>query len=132
MARLKLRTGESYSSVGTALLEMAEAVRRDTPEQRFSPDGGMELSERFKSLFDERFVDGPPTLRATGDEGPVEDGVRLVLHFDRTVSEGGKTMRIVNVAVPDLTGKGRIDRDTGLSGIAEEAIGFITICGCAG
>ena len=113
-------------------LRLAEAVRRDTPEQRFSPDRGVELSERFKALFDERFVDGPPTLLKTGDDGPVEDGVHLVLHFDRTVSEGGKTMRIVNVAVPDFTGKGRIDRDTGLSGIAEEAIGFVTICGCAG
>lgn len=132
MARLKLKSGENYRSVGAALLEMAEAARREPPEQGISATEGVDPSERFKALFDERFVEGPPALRAAEEDLRVEEGVRLVLHFDRTVSEGGKTMRIVNVAIPDLTGKGGMERESALSGIAEEAIGFITVCGCAG
>lgn len=131
MARLKLKAGETYQSVGATLLQMAEAVRRDSPEQPFSAAPGADLSDRFKSLFDERFVDAPPTLREA-ESLPVEDGVRLVFHFDRTVTEKDRTMRVVNVAVPDLTGKGSVAEENGLSGIAREAIGFVAVCGCVG
>jgi hypothetical protein len=149
MARLRLKDGQTYRSVGHVVVKMAQAVHRDDAKESFDPDPAYDHEEEFQGLFEEPFLDVPAELKTFHEPSMDKDGVMVLFHFDRThrIEENGttRTVRVVNIAVPDFEGKTtsqnernapstqEAQKDTfDLTDVAAEAFGFIVICGCVG
>lgn len=71
------------------------------------------------------------------EEPPVPDGDRVLVqfHFDRTFSQQGQSdIRIVNIVVPDFTGKAIAGNNNvvtyNLNDVAEETFGFTILARC--
>lgn len=145
MARLLLKPGETYRSVGHVVVKMAEAVHRQDIAKAFDPKPAYQYEDEFQSLFNETFLEVPESLKTLEEPEIDSDGTMVLFHFDRTRDIDGKTVRIINIAVPDFEGKStsQNDRDEpitqqpqhdnfDLTDVAAEAFGFIVICGCVG
>lgn len=142
MARLKLKDGKTHREVGETIMKMGAATYRSNPTEPFDPTPAYDFEQEFLSLFQDRTLPIPQSLKQMS-QVPVEDGVAVLFHFDRTIEEAGKRMRIVNIAVPDFEGKitQRLATTTPattsglefeLDDLAAEAFGYIVIFGCVG
>jgi len=145
MARLKLKQGETYRSVGHVVVKMAESVHRPDVETSFDPEPAYAHEAGFQALFNETFIEVPQELKTLIEPEIDRDGTMVLFHFDRTLEIDGKTVRFVNIAVPDFEGKTTSQNSRGepiteqpqqanfdLTDVAAEAFGFIVICGCVG
>jgi hypothetical protein len=142
MARLKLKDGKTHRQVGEAIMKMGAATYRSNLAEPFDPTPAYVFEEEFLDLFQDRAITVPQTLKQV-PHVPVEDGVAVLFHFDRTIEDDGRRMRIVNIAVPNFEGKltqrlqGAATKSSGelefeLDDLAAEAFGYIVIFGCAG
>lgn len=151
MARLKLRDGVTYGDVGDIVARLAGEAQN-----------GVELEssdaiKEFKALIDEDLetVSGLMVNEVSLSSVPSveDDSVFVNFHFDKTFTDSGKRVRIVNVVIPDFNdkltaivrqgqpqdasvwkeGDPELERSLAdLSQVAKEAFGFIVICGCVG
>lgn len=141
MSRLRMKPSTTMRNVGDKLLDMSKAVYRP-PNAAFSSSSAESLENRFCDLFEgDLRIEGPSMHGSEPDQAP---GTVLRFHYDRTYEVAdGKYLNVVNVLVPDLTGKvleGRADRVAAvgagdpfqfdLDDFAAEALGMITILSC--
>ena len=125
MARLTLRDGRSYADLGQLVLKLAGEVQSG---QTLDPKT---LTSDFQDLVTNDLLQVEPGELRTGEGGYSGDQVAIRLHYDQTLTSAEGSLRIVNIVLPDLEGKSP-EGDAGLAKVAQEAFGFITICGCAG
>lgn len=145
MSRLKMKSGTTLIKIGDALLNLSDA--NIEASGTYSQSDIPQLKKEFRDLFEpedpqtqEVYLDGIDSWTFGTSKGSV-----LRFHFDETIADDN--IHVVNVVVPDLSGKKLQQRvidkadDKGLPGdpkafdlddFAAEALGMVTILSCGG
>lgn len=151
MARLKLKDGVTYGDVGDIVARLAGEAQSNVDIEASA------TINDFKALIDEELetVSGLKVNEVSLPSVPTaeKDSVFVNFHFDKTITDSNRKVRIVNIVIPDFNDKltsivrqGALHEEgawnyedpelerslADLSQVAKEAFGFIVICGCVG